>query len=102
MPDAENGTPSEADSGDIMCPLDAIEHHPDCDHWRIAHKTVCKQVSREGRGMWQAHCKEPRCDWTSTLMGPDGRASIARQEQEHGNVWTQCVGECSSSEAVAS
>lgn len=70
-----------------------MTHHPDCDHWRIAHPTETRQISREGRGMWQASCGD--CDWTSIVVGPDGGlASLKREEEAHGNTWTQCVGEC--------
>lgn len=69
------------------------DHHSDCDGWRVAHPTTMTQVSRKGRGMWQATCAD--CDWRSSLVGPDARSLVARERAGHGDIWTQCVGECS-------
>jgi len=47
-----------------------VVHHPDCDGYRWEHHGEVRQVSHEGRGMWQAHCTVTTCDWKGTLFGP--------------------------------
>jgi hypothetical protein len=65
-------------------------HHPDCDGFRM-HAAPERQVSREGRGVWQAECRS--CSWTGNLFGNpvDAHADGVAHEQAADH---DCHGEC--------
>lgn len=66
-------------------------HSRDCDGYVYAHLATVKQVSREGRGMWQAVCDA--CDWQGSRVGPDAR-DLPTLEASHHTVERACNGEC--------